>query len=151
MKGMAGSNTMRNLVLARQSCNRHLNNWTIGCEFRKVRLTETISVHFFGRLGTRKGKDSSKITKTRKSQNGMKRSNKALPELIPPRICITFCHASVGFRPTKLESLFLGAPDRQHRKYLAREMSLLFEKCTNHEHRSKMEPYWTYRAENQAF
>ena len=49
----------------------------------------TISVHFFGRAGTENEEGPSKMTEESKSQMGTKRSNKALLEVIPPRICVT--------------------------------------------------------------
>ena len=80
-----------------------------------------------------------------------KRSNKDIPEVIPPRICITFRRLSFWFRPKHSEIVFweiqaentlnTGPESRRH----------FSEKFKNHEHWSKLDPYSTSRAENQAF
>ena len=108
----------------------------------------------------RPGRKHDKISKM-----DTKGSKKALPEVIPPRICITFRRASF-FVPTKtLENVDLEAPVRKHNKcqhFLADqaenttntepERHVNFSKnVKTHNHRSKQDPYLTLRAENQAF
>ena len=76
---------------------------------------------------------------------------KALLEVIPPRICITFRRASFWSRPENLkiriwddrvENTINTAPER-HDNFSGN--------VQNHENRSKLDPYSTNRAENQGF
>ena len=70
-----------------------------------IRLTETISVHLFGRTETGKTDGPSKNVENSKTQIIiiiiiiiMKRAKQALPEEIPPRICVTLRRATFRSR-----------------------------------------------------
>ena len=43
-----------------------------------------------------------------------KRSKKALPEVTPPGMCVTFQHATLGYRPKKPKSAKLAVSSRKH-------------------------------------
>ena len=80
-----------------------------------------------------------------------KRSNTALLEVIPPRIYITFRHASFWFRPKHSEIVFWELPAENTVNTGPESRRHFSEKFKNHEHWSKLDPYSTSRAENQAF
>ena len=81
----------------------------------------------------------------------MKRSNKALPEVIPPRICVTFRRATFRFRP-KSPKIRIG-DDRPENTVITGPGSHdnFSGKVKNHQNRSELDPYWTLRAEDQLF
>ena len=81
----------------------------------------------------------------------MKRATSALPEVIPPRICITFRRASFWFQPksSKIEILDRQPGNTTNTKLGSRDN--FSENHKIHAHRSKLDPYSTNRAENQAF
>ena len=82
---------------------------------------------------------------------GTNRSNKALLEVIPPRICVTFCRASFWSRPKNSKSrLWVGWAENTINTG-SESHDNFSENRQNPEHRSEMEPYWTSRAETQAF
>ena len=116
-----------------------------------IRLTETISVHFFGISETRKENGPSKNTGNSKSQMDTKRATKALLEVIPPRICVTFRRGSFWFRP-KTSKMRIWKPRPENTTNTVSGSRPDFsEKSENHETRSELDPYSTSRAENQAF
>ena len=82
---------------------------------------------------------------------GTKRAKKALLEVIPPRICVTFRRASFWSRPKKSKSRLgdgwaentINSEPGSHDNFS--------ELVEIHENRSELDPYSTNRAENQAF
>ena len=58
----------------------------------------------------------------------MKRAKRALPEVIPPRICVTFRRTSFWYRPKTLNMWTWKHPDRTHEKYQARKPRQLSRK-----------------------
>ena len=82
-----------------------------------IRLTEIISVHFFGMTEAGKREEASKSIEKSKSQMGMKRSNEPLLEVIPPRICVTFRRTSFWFRRKSSKMHIWKHPGRKHDKY----------------------------------
>ena len=82
---------------------------------------------------------------------GMKRSKKALLEVIPPRICITFRRASFWYRPKSSKTCFGSGRAENRTNTESGSHHNCLENVQNHEHLSEMDPYSTYRAENQGF
>ena len=127
------------------------------CDYRRrrpervIRLTETISVHFFGISETGKENGPSKITEKSKSQMGTKRAKKALLEVIPPRICVTFRRGSFWFGPETSKMRIWKPRPENTTNTVSGSRPDFSEKSENHENRSELDPYWTFRAENQAF
>ena len=62
---------------------------------------------------------------------GLKQSKKALPEVIPPRICITFRRGSFWSRPKTWKMWIVKHPGRKHDKYRVRKPPQLFRKSQN--------------------
>ena len=79
------------------------------------------------------------------------RSKKALLEVIPPRICVTFCRGSLWYRPEN--SKILVSDDRSQNTTNTGPGSLdnFSENVENHENGSGLDSYSTNRAENQGF
>ena len=82
---------------------------------------------------------------------GMKWSKKALPDVIPPRICITFRRASFWSRSKNSKVLFWELQAENTVNTGPGSHDNFFENVQNHENRSKQDPYSTNRAENQGF
>ena len=81
---------------------------------------------------------------------GTKRPKKALLEMIPPRICITFRRGSFWFRP-KTSKMRIWKPRPENTTNTVSGSRPDFsEKSENHENRLELDPYSTSRAENQA-
>ena len=116
-----------------------------------IRLTETIRVHFFGRPETGKDKEPSNMTETSKSEMGTKRAEKALFDVIPPRICVTFRRASFWSRPKNSKSRIWDGWAENTINSGPGSHDNFSEIVQINENRSKLEPYSTNRAENQAF
>ena len=82
---------------------------------------------------------------------GTKRAKKALLEVIPPRICVTFRRGSFWFRP-KTSKMRIWKPRPENTTNTVSGSRPDFsEKSENHENRSELDPYSTNRAENQGF
>ena len=115
-----------------------------------IRLTETISVHFFGISETGKENGPSKMTDKSKSQMGTKRAKKALLEVIPPRICVTFRRASFwsGLKNWKSQLSDGWAENTMNSGPGSHDN--FSDKIKNHENRSELDPYSILRSENQA-
>ena len=62
---------------------------------------------------------------------GLKQSKKALPEVIPQRICITFRRVSFWSRPKTWKMWIVKHPGRKHDKYHVRKPPQLFRKSQN--------------------
>ena len=116
-----------------------------------IRLTETSSVHFFGVSETGKENGPSKMTEKTKSQMGTKRAKKALLEVIPPRIGVNFRRASFCSRPNNSKSRIWGGWAENTITTWPGSHDNFSEKVENHENRSELDPYSTFRAENQGF
>ena len=81
---------------------------------------------------------------------GTKRPKKALLEVIPPRIYVTFRRCSFWFRP-KTSKMRIGKPRPENTTNTVSGSRPDFsEKSENHENRLELDPYSTSRAENQA-
>ena len=81
----------------------------------------------------------------------MKRAKKALPEVIPLRICVTFRRATFRSWPKRSKSwIWDDQVENTTNTDLKRHDNFL-ENLKNHENRSKLDPYSTNRAENQGF
>ena len=83
----------------------------------------------------------------------LKQSKKALPEVIPPRICVTFRRGSFWSRPEtigNLENTTLERLGRKHDNTGPGRHDNFSKKVENHENRSELDPYSTNRAANQA-
>ena len=79
-----------------------------------------------------------------------KRPKKALLEVIPPRICVTFRRGSFWFRP-KTSKMRIWKPRPENTTNTVSGSRPDFsEKSENHENRLELDPYSTSRAENQA-
>ena len=80
---------------------------------------------------------------------GTKRAKKALPEVIPPRICVTFRRAPFWSRPENSKSRLwddwaentIDSGPGSHVNFS--------EKVEIHENRPELDPHSTNRAENQ--
>ena len=82
---------------------------------------------------------------------GMKWSKKALPDVIPPRICITFRRASFWSPLKNSKVLFWELQAENTVNTGPGSHDNFFESVQNHENQSKQDPYSTSRAENQGF
>ena len=81
---------------------------------------------------------------------GMKWSKKALLDVMPPRIYVTFRRATFRSRPKRSKSRILDDQVENTTNTDLKRHDSFSEKVENHEHRSKLDPYSTNRAENQA-
>ena len=128
--------TVSNLV-----CSREL----AFLELKRLRLTETISVHFFGRTAFKNDRKFKNSNGHEKANEGTSRGDTTtnLRDFSPPNFSI----------PTEnFENHDFWRPGRKRDKCRARKPWQLFsENVRNHENRSKQDPYFTLRAENQAF
>ena len=80
-----------------------------------------------------------------------KMASKALFEVIPLRICVTFRRASFWYQPKNSKSRLWDDWD-EHTTNTGPESHDVFSgKIENHEHRSELDPYSTFRAETQGF
>ena len=77
-------------------------------------------------------------------------AKKALLEVIPPRICVTFRRASFWSRPKNSKSRFGDGWAENTINSRPGSHDNFSEKVENHENRSELDPYSTNRAENQA-
>ena len=109
------------------------------------------SEHYTPRIETGKGEGLSKMTEIWKYEMNTKRSNKALPEVIPPRICITFRRATFRTGPKNTKMMCWDDKAENTTNTGPGSHDNFSEKVKNHEHQSKLNPYWTSRAENQTF
>ena len=82
---------------------------------------------------------------------GMKWSKKALPEVIPPRICITFRRASFWSRSKSSKIMFWELQTENTVNTEPWSHDDFSENFKNHENRSKLDPYSTNRDENRGF
>ena len=82
---------------------------------------------------------------------GMKRSNKALLEVIPPRICVTVRRATFRFRPNKSKIRILDDRAENTTNTGPGGHDNFSGNVKNHEHRSELDPYSPLRAEKRAF
>ena len=82
---------------------------------------------------------------------GTKRAQKALLEVIPPRICVTFRRASFSFRPKSSKTQIWGGHAENTTNSGPGSHDSFSGNLENHENRSKLDPYSTSRAENQPF
>ena len=82
---------------------------------------------------------------------GMKRSKKALPEVRPPRICVTFRRATFWSRPKNSKMCLSGDRPENSTNTMPGRDDNFSEDDENHQNRSKLDPYWTRRDENQEF
>ena len=81
---------------------------------------------------------------------GTKWAKKALLEVIPPRICVTFRRGSFWFRP-KTSKMQIWKPRPENTtNTMSGSRPDFSEKSENHKNRSELDPYSTSRAENQA-
>ena len=81
----------------------------------------------------------------------MKRTNKALPEVIPPRICLTCRPASFWFRLKTSNMWVLSTRAGNTINTMSGSHDNFSENHENHEMWPKLDPYSTSLAENQAF
>ena len=81
---------------------------------------------------------------------GTKRSNKALLDVIPPRICVTFRRASFWSRSKNSKILFWELQAENTVNTGPGSHDNFPENVQNHEQLSKRDSYPTSRAENQA-
>ena len=114
-----------------------------------IRLTETISVHFF--RVSEIGKENGPSTNTDKSKFQMvtKRTNKALLEVIPPRICITFRRTCLWSRPKGSEIEFWEDRAENTINTCSESYGNFSGKVNKHEKLSVLDAYLTLRAGNQ--
>ena len=82
---------------------------------------------------------------------GTKRTEKALLEVIPPRICITFRRGSFWSRPKNSKSRLWDGWVENAINTEPGSHDNVSEKVENHENRSELDPDSTNRAENQGF
>ena len=80
---------------------------------------------------------------------GTKRTIKALLEVIPPRICVTFRRASFWFRPKTSKCQLWDGWAENTINTEPESYNNFSEKVGNLENRSELDPYSTNRAENQ--
>ena len=80
-----------------------------------------------------------------------KRAKKALLEVIPPRIGVTFRRASFPSRPESSKIRIWGARAENTVNTVSGSHVDFSEHHGNHENRSELNPYSTFRAENQTF
>ena len=85
-----------------------------------------------------------------KYNHGMTRPKKALPEVIPPRICVTFRRATFRSRPKRSKSRIWDDQVENTTNSDLKRHDNFSENLKNHENRSNLNPYSTNRAENQA-
>ena len=97
--------------------------------------------HYTPRIETGKGDGLSKMTGHSKSWMGTKRSNKALPEMIPPRICVIFRRASFWSRSKSSKIMFWELQAENTVNIGPGSRGNFFENVQNHEHLSKRDPY----------
>ena len=81
---------------------------------------------------------------------GTKQANKALLEVIPPRICTTFRRASFWSQSKRSKILFWELQTENTVNAGPGSHDDFSENFKNHENRSKLDTYSTNRAENQA-
>ena len=82
---------------------------------------------------------------------GTKRAKKALLEVIPPRICVTFCRGSFGYR-LEISKMRLSNETSQNTTNTGPgSLDNFSENVENHENGLELDPYSTSRAENQGF
>ena len=81
---------------------------------------------------------------------GTKRPKKALLEVIPPRICVTFRRGSFWFGPETSKMRIWKPRPENTTNTVSGSRPDFSEKSENHENRSELDPYSTNRAENQA-
>ena len=115
-----------------------------------IRLTETIGVHVSGGPEAEKNEVVSKMTEKSKSQMASNGSKKALLEVIPPRNCATFCRGSFSNRPENSKMRFSDDQSQNTIDTGPESLDRFSEKVENHENRSELDTYSTFRVENQA-
>ena len=79
-----------------------------------------------------------------------KRETKVLLEVIPPRICVTFRRGSFRFGPETSKMQIWKPRPENTTNTVSGSRPDFSEKSENHENRLELDPYSTYRAENQA-
>ena len=82
---------------------------------------------------------------------GTKQAKKALLEVIPQRFCGTFRRGSVWFRPKGSKMLFSNDKSQNTTNTGPGSLDNFSGNHKNHENRSELDPYSTFRAENQGF
>ena len=82
---------------------------------------------------------------------GTKRAKKALLEVIPPRICVTFLRGTFWSRSKNSKSRLWDGRAENTVSSGPGSYDNVSEKVENHENRSELDPYSTNRAENQGF
>ena len=82
---------------------------------------------------------------------GTKRAKKALLEVIPPRICVTFRRSSLWSRSKNSKSRLWDGWAENTINTVSGSHENFSEKVEIHESRSELDPYSTNRAENQGF
>ena len=78
-------------------------------------------------------------------------AKKALLEMIPPRICVTFRRAPFWFRPKNSKIEILDRQAGNAKNAMSGSHDSCFQKREHDENRFKMYPYSISRAENQVF
>ena len=77
-------------------------------------------------------------------------AKKALLEVLPPQVCITFRRAYFWSRPENMKTRIWHDRVENTINSEAKRHDNLSGNVPNHEHLSKLDPYSTNRAENQA-